>query len=483
MHISVKNVSEADCSCDALILLFSEDGPHPYGKAGSAIAKLVSRVWKKEFHGKDQEVLLMHAPDGIRPERLLFVGLGKKDDISRERVRRSGGRALAYLRDLGIRRPALSTKFLSSLRQSPADFAEGALLGLYQFDAYLSEKTDKKIAGLTVLCRPSADLDRRIRYVKTVGAASAFAKDLINTPANDMTPSDMAGAARSLKGKSLSVKVLGKKELEKLGMGAYLAVASGSKEPPRFIVLEYRGARKSPVVLVGKSITFDSGGISLKPSEGMEKMKYDMAGGAAVMGVVKAAAELKLPVHLVGLLPATENLPGGAAVKPGDVVRSFSGKTIEIVNTDAEGRLVLADALGYAARFKPRAVIDIATLTGACAIALGGEAVAMMGNDRALLDAFRKSGDDTYERVCEMPLYEEYKEYLKSDVADIKNVGGRIGSLMASAYFLNEFAGQIPWVHLDIAGTAWIEKDRPYIPKGASAIGLRLILNVIERLI
>jgi leucyl aminopeptidase len=279
------------------------------------------------------------------------------------------------------------------------------------------------------------------------------------------------------------VKVLGKKELEKLGMGAYLAVASGSKEPPRFIVLEYRGARKSPVVLVGKSITFDSGGISLKPSEGMEKMKYDMAGGAAVMGVVKAAADLKLHVHLVGLLPATENLPGGAAVKPGDVVRSFSGKTIEIVNTDAEGRLVLADALGYAARFKPRAVIDIATLTGACAIALGGEAVAMMGNDRALLDAFRKSGDDTYERVCEMPLYEEYKEYLKSDVADIKNVGGRIGSLMASAYFLNEFAGHIPWVHLDIAGTAWIEKDRPYIPKGASAIGLRLILNVIERLI
>ncbi|HYQ47547.1 MAG TPA: M17 family peptidase N-terminal domain-containing protein, partial [Thermodesulfovibrionales bacterium] len=224
MQISIKNISEADCSCDVLILLFSEDGHQPYGRAGSAISKLVSRVWKKEFHGKDQEVLLMHAPDGIRPERLLFVGLGKKDDVSRERVRRCGGRALTYLRDFGMRRPALSTKFLSAFRQSPADFAEGALLGLYQFDAYRSEKADKKIAGLTVLCRPSADLNRRIRYVKAVGAASAFAKDLINTPANDMTPSDMARAALSLRGKGVSVKVLGKKELEKLGMGAYLAV-------------------------------------------------------------------------------------------------------------------------------------------------------------------------------------------------------------------------------------------------------------------
>lgn len=482
MHISVKNIREAECGCDVLILPFSEGDPHPYGKLGPAIGKLVSRVWKREFYGKDQEVLLMHAPGEIKPVRLLFLGIGKKENVTPERIRRAGGRALTYLRDLGIQSPALSTTFLSTLGQSPADFAEGGMLGLYRFDTYRSEKQDNKITGLTILSRPSAELNQRIRYVKTVASASAFARDLINTPANDMTPTDLARAALSLRGKGISVKVLGKKELEKLGMGAYLAVSSGSKEPPKFIVLEYRGTRKPPVVLIGKSITFDSGGISLKPSEGMEKMKYDMAGGAAVMGVLKAAAELKLPVHLVGLLPATENLPGGAAAKPGDVVRSFSGKTIEIVNTDAEGRLALADALGYAKRFKPRAVVDIATLTGACAIALGGEAVAMMGNDRDLLDAFKKAGDDTYERVCEMPLYEEYKDYLKSDIADIKNVGGRMGSLMASAYFLYEFAEQTPWVHLDIAGTAWVEKDRPYIPKGASGIGLRLILNLIERI-
>jgi leucyl aminopeptidase len=264
-------------------------------------------------------------------------------------------------------------------------------------------------------------------------------------------------------------------------MGAFLAVAKGSHEEPRFIVLKYKGSKDAPVVLIGKSITFDSGGISLKPSEGMEKMKYDMAGGASVLGVMKAAAGLRLPVHLIGILPATENLPGGTATKPGDVVKSFSGKTIEIINTDAEGRLVVADAIAYAKRMKPRAIIDIATLTGACVIALGNDAIAMMGNDRRLLELLRKSGEKTYERVWEMPLFDEYKEYLKSDIADIKNIGGRNGGLATSAYFLYEFAGETPWVHLDIAGTAWGDKDKPYAPKGASGVGTRLLLDFIRR--
>ncbi|MDP3047853.1 MAG: hypothetical protein Q8N12_00275, partial [Thermodesulfovibrionales bacterium] len=237
-----------------------------------------------------------------------------------------------------------------------------------------------------------------------------------------------------------------------------------------------------PLALIGKSITFDSGGISLKPSDGMEKMKYDMAGGAAVLGVLKAASALKLPVNLIGILPATENLPGGSATKPGDVAVTISGKTVEIINTDAEGRLILADAIGYAKRFKPRAIIDIATLTGACSVALGNEAIAMMGNDRKLLDKIKKSADNTYERVWEMPLFDEYKEYLKSDIADIKNTGGKNGSLVTAAYFLYEFAEKTPWVHLDIAGTAWVEKDKPYIPKGASGIGVRLIMDLIKHL-
>jgi leucyl aminopeptidase len=233
-------------------------------------------------------------------------------------------------------------------------------------------------------------------------------------------------------------------------------------------------------VLIGKSITFDSGGLSLKPADGMEKMKYDMAGGAAVLGIFKAVSELKLPVHLIGILPATENVIGGAGSKPGDVVKAINGKTIEIISTDAEGRMTLADALGYSKRFKPKAIVDIATLTGACSIALGNEAIAIMGSSRELIDKMIKSGHNTYERVWEMPLFEEYKEYLKSDIADLKNSGGRSGSLASAASFLAEFVGNIPWVHLDIAGTAWLEKEKPYAPKGASGIGVRLMLNFLK---
>jgi leucyl aminopeptidase len=482
MRIAIKATSEVDCACDVLIFPFLEEGSNPYRKLKPSLSRLVARVWNHEFSGKKQEILLVPAPEDIEPERILFLGLGKKEAASPEQVRQAGGKALAYLRDLGLQRPALSTILLSALKLSPADFVEGALLGLYQYEKYRSEKRGKKVAALTVIARTSRELRQNIRRVETLAAAVMFVRDLVNAPANEMTPTGLARVATSLKRKALSVKVLEKKELEKLGMGAYLAISYGSAEPPKFIVLKYKGSRKAPVVIIGKSITFDSGGLSLKPSDGMEKMKYDMAGGAAVLGVMKAVAELKSPVHLVGLLPATENLPGSCATRPGDVVRSMSGKTVEIVNTDAEGRLALADALTYAKRFNPAAVIDIATLTGACAVAFGGEAVAMMGNDRRLLDAVRKSGENTYERVWEMPLFEEYKEYLKSDIADMRNVGTRIGSLMASAYFLYEFAGQTPWVHLDIAGTAWIEKDRPYLPKGASGIGVRLMYDIIRKL-
>jgi leucyl aminopeptidase len=292
-----------------------------------------------------------------------------------------------------------------------------------------------------------------------------------------MTPSALVRAARSLK--KVSVKVIEKSQAEKLGMGAYLSVAKGSNEPPKFIVITYKGKNIPPVALVGKSITFDSGGISLKPGEGMEKMKYDMAGGAAVLGTIKAASEMNMPVHIVGILPAAENLPGGSASKPGDVVKTIGGKTIEIISTDAEGRLALADAIEYAKRFKPSAIIDIATLTGACSITFGGEAIAMMGNNGPIMEKMKKASLETYEKVWQMPLFDEYKDYIKSDIADLKNSGGRSGSLSSSAYFLKEFAGDTPWVHLDIAGTAWTDKDRPYIPKGATGVGVRLLLKFL----
>jgi len=448
MKISVKNIRETNCICDALILPFVEGDSEFYKKFGTAFQKQIRKAFSKEFHGKQNELFLMPAPEGIKPEWILLIGLGKKNELSAERIRQAGGKAAVHLRDKGMRKIAVSTNLISSLKLSPLNFIEGALLGLYTFERYRKEKDNKKIESITILSKTSKKLNEELKWIKAITSSVYFARDLINTPSNDMTPSDLAKAAVSLRQKNLSVKILEKKNAEKLGMGAYLSVAKGSKEPPKFIVLKYKGSKGKPLALIGKSITFDSGGISLKPSDGMEKMKYDMAGGAAVLGVLKAASALKLPVNLIGILPATENLPGGSATKPGDVAGTINGKTVEIINTDAEGRLILADAIGYVKRFKPRAIIDIATLTAACSVALGNEAIAMMGNDRKLLDKIKKSADNTYERVWEMPLFDEYKEYLKSDIADIKNTGGKTGSLVTAAYFLYEFAEKTPWFTL-----------------------------------
>ncbi len=482
MKIYIKNIREADCVCDALVLPSAEKDTTFHENLHPSISSLIKRLFLKEFSGKQNEVLLLPAPDDIKAERILLVGLGRKDQVSAEKVRQAGGKASGYLRDMGMKSIALSTVALSSFKISPSVFIEGALLGLYKFNRYKAGNNNRKIDGFTLLSKASKGLDEELKWAGTLCSSVNFTRDMVNTPANDMTPTHLAKAALSLKGKKLTVKVLEAKDAKKLGMGAYLSVARGSEEPSRFIVLEYKGTKAAPVVLIGKAITFDSGGISLKPAESMEKMKYDMAGGAAVLGIFKAVSELELPVHIVGILPATENLPGGAASKPGDVIRTIEGKTVEIINTDAEGRLVIADAIGYAKRFNPRLIIDIATLTGACSIALGNEAMAMAGNNGELLDKMRESAHNTYERVWEIPLYEEYREYLKSDIADIKNSGGKNGSLVTSAYFLHEFTGDVPWAHLDIAGTAWVDKEKPYIPKGASGIGVRLILDLLRRL-
>src|SRR5208283_3571427 len=268
--------------------------------------------------------------------------------------------------------------------------------------------------------------------------------------------------------------------MEKLGMGAFLGVASGSIQPPKFIIVEYhRGGKKPIVALVGKTITFDSGGISIKPAENMDKMKDDMSGGAAVLGTLRAAAALRLPLNIVGLLPATENMPSGSAYKPGDVLRTLSGQTIEIVNTDAEGRLVLSDALSYACRYKPAVIVDIATLTGACSIALGNEAIGMLGTDDTFKQKLRAAGERTGERIWELPLWEEYFDQIKSDIADMKNTGSRAGGVITAAALLSKFVQKHPWVHLDIAAMAWTEKDRPYTPKGASGIGVRLLTQFL----
>lgn len=483
MNVIIKDIKEADCISEALILPLCEgEGADAYKEIDASLKGLLRRVISSgEFQGKPNQISLVHTMNMIKPARILLAGLGKKEEVSAEKVRQAGGKAISYLCGLGLKDISLSLGYLHSLHQSPLPFVEGGLLSIYQFKKYKHDKEDLiSLERFTLLGKSQKSFSYSVRRLVTTVSAVNFARDLVNTPANDMTPAVLAKTARKIAVGKVSVKVLERKDAEKEGMGAYLSVAQGSVEPPKFIVLRYNGSRRAPIVLIGKSITFDSGGISIKPGEGMEKMKYDMAGGAVVLAVIKAAAEMRLPVNLIGVLPATENLPSGSASKPGDIIRSITGKTVEIISTDAEGRLVLADAIEYVKKFKPGFIIDIATLTGACSVALGNEAAAMMGNDSGLMERLKAAGDEVYERVWQMPLYDEYLDYIKSDVADIKNSGGKTGSLVTAGYFLKEFAGDTPWVHLDIAGTSWTEKDKPYISKGATGVGVRLLLNFLK---
>jgi leucyl aminopeptidase len=490
MDITVRDLSEEAMKADLLVLPFFEDSPSDlYSSIDTLIGGLVRKVFSaKEFTGKLNQLTLLHVGN-INADRVLLAGLGKQADITADRIRQAGGKAFAHAQDRGCESVALSTTLLRTAAKGPAlsetkkdpssYFLEGGLLGLYRFEKYKKPDNGKEIKKITVLADKR---DFPVQWLTTVTSAVNFAKDMIMTPSNDMTPSTLGSIAKSLASRKVKVTVLDRKAADKKGMGAYLALAKGSAEQPQFIIVEYKGGKGAPLVLVGKAITFDSGGLSIKPAEGMEKMKYDMAGGATVLAVIKAAAELSLPLNVTAIIPAAENMPGGKAYRPGDVLRTITGKTVEIISTDAEGRLALADAIGYAVKYcKPSAVIDIATLTGACSIAFGNEAIAMMGTSDALMERLREASKETYERVWEMPLYEEYKDYLKSDVADMKNAGGRSGALVSAGYFLKEFAGEVPWVHLDIAGTSWNEKDKPYLTKGATAVGVRLLLSFLEQ--
>jgi leucyl aminopeptidase len=364
--------------------------------------------------------------------------------------------------------------------------AEGLTLGDWSYDDLRGEAGREKLnappaRGIVVLpvsSTASPGAAEAASRGHAIAEAQNYARGLVARPGNVATPSFLAGQAEKLAEQyGLRVQTWGPDRLQQLGFGALLAVARGSSQEPRFIILEHRGSEDAPYVLVGKGVTFDSGGISLKPPANMGDMKYDMAGGAAVFGALRAAAELQLPARVIGLVPATENLPSGQALKPGDVVRGLAGISIEIDNTDAEGRLILSDALAYAGRLKPKAVVDLATLTGACVIALGHHAIGMMTPDDALAEALGAAGDASGERVWRLPLWSDYRKQLDSDIADIKNTGGRPASTITAGLFLKEFVGGFPWAHLDIAGTAWTEDARPYAPKGATGVGVRLLIE------
>ena len=495
MQVTVQVVRVETASVEALVLTHCE---------GEALAKqdtaLLDRalggslsmlVQSKEFEGKANEVLLYHTHGRIPAKRLVLVGLGKKNDVTLESIRQALGSAAKRVRQakvgsFAVALPTVRLNGMSSLEVTQA-MVEGAILGNYQFTVYRSEAASwQDVGGMSILIPKKGQLRQVTEGVRrgiATAEATVFVRDLCNHPSNILTPTRVASEAKTLaKAEGITITILERKEIERLGMGALLGVARGSQERPKFIILEYNGAKKKderPVVLVGKTITFDTGGISLKPAENMEHMKADMTGGAEVLASIRAAARLKLPLDLVSILPVAENMPGGRAMKPGDIVTTLSGKTVEVQNTDAEGRLILADGLAYAMRYKPAALIDIATLTGACMVALGQFAIGMFGTDRVLKEQIRKSGQKAGERVWEMPLWEEYFEQLKSDVADMRNIGGRGGGMITAALFLSKFVGDCPWVHLDIASTDWSERERAYIPKGPTATGTRLLIQYL----
>lgn len=441
------------------------------------------------------KTLLLHQVSGIPAARVLLVGLGKARELDGRGYRQALGAVFAVLRDLGVASASLALGEAAVRGRDAAWKAEQAVLlageALYRFDktkaakaakTHKADAKDGKKAALRQVKVPTARgerpaVDAALKRGMAIVGGMNLARDLGNLPANLCTPTVLAEQAVSLAGRcGFSVEVLERKAIERLGMGSFLSVAKGSDEPPKFIVLRSMAAgNDKPIVLIGKGITFDSGGITLKPGLDMDEMKYDMSGAAAVLGVFHAIAELGLPLNVVGLIPTCENLPSGRANKPGDVVTSMSGQTIEILNTDAEGRLILCDALTYAERFEPAAVVDIATLTGACVIALGHVTSGLLGNDDALIRELLRAGETAADPCWQMPLFEEYQELLHSNFADMANIGGRPGATITAAAFLSRFAGKFKWAHLDIAGTA----ARSGKEKGSTGRPVPLLLHFL----
>ena len=454
---------------------------------GGAISELIG---SGEFEGKLNQISVVHTRGAIPLKRVLVIGLGKRDEFDLDRTRLTSSKAVIHIRDMGLKEFLTGLHNLIMFNRSTAAEAvvTGTLMGLYRFTKYKTVESDeaKEVEEFTLMDRGEteiAEVREGARRGRIVAEAVNFARDLSNEGGNNMTPTKMAEKASEMADDyGLKLQVLDRGEVQRLEMGAFLGVAQGSDQPPKFIIIEYKPGEEGldTIVLVGKSITFDSGGISIKPSEKMEEMRYDKSGGCAVLGVMRAVSELGLPINVVGLLPATENLPSGSALKPGDVLRSSSGKTIEVINTDAEGRLTLSDALTYATRYKPKAIIDLATLTGACVVALGNHASGLLGNDEALKEKIKRAAEASGEKVWELPLWEEYDEQIKSDFADVKNVGGREGGAITAAAFLKKFVEEYPWAHLDIAGTAWTVEERGYFSKGATGVGVRLIVQFLR---
>ena len=436
-----------------------------------------------EVTGKYLELTLVHHAPGVAAKRVLLAGAGKAEKFDSAQLRRLSGAAVRLLKSKSVKRIALALHPGQANPGNVSAAVEGAILGDFEPDRYKTDDDKKSVESFTVAVDGGApDLAAAADRGRILAEAQNFARELVNEPANLLTPLRMVEAARKMAAEyGLDCEILDREQMEKLGMGALLGVAQGSAEPPALIVVRYKpaaGESKAHLGLVGKGVTFDTGGISIKPAEGMEKQKSDMAGGASVLGAMRAIAQLKPAIAVTAVVPCVENMPGSRAQRPGDIVTAMSGKTIEVINTDAEGRLILADALHYARQQGCTHLVDAATLTGAIVVALGHLNVGLFANDDGMRDRVLAAAKAAGDRMWPMPLEDDYKDYLKSAFADLANVGGRWGGAVTAAMFLKEFAGDTPWVHLDIAGTAWIDDGKPFLAKGPSGVPVRTLVRL-----
>jgi leucyl aminopeptidase len=494
MKITVKQGGIEEQTADTLIINLFDDVQTPSGATGAvdqalggAISELIA---SGDLTGKAGEIGVIYPRGTIPAKRVLVVGLGKRDGFDLEGVRRAAGKAISRARELNAKEVVTIVHGAGAAGLPVQDAAqatvEASLLALYEYDAPKQKDTVKVIDSLTLVEFDGgklAEIEAGMKTAESIAAGVIIARNLVNMPPNIATPTKMAKTAESIaKQYNFKITVGGRKWAKGHSMGGFLAVAKGAGEPPKFVVLEHNGDRDDldTIVLVGKGITFDTGGISIKPAQGMESMRSDMGGAAAVLGAMSVVGALDLPLRVIGITPCTENMPDANAYRPADVITISNGKTVEIINTDAEGRMVLADGLVYATQYKPKAVIDLATLTGACVVALGsGMAAGLFTKEDTLRDKLVGAGNATFERVWPLPLWDEYKEAIKTDGADIKNTGGRMGGVSTSAVFLQEFT-DYPWVHLDIAGMALSEKPSAYIPRGGTGYGVRLLVEFLR---
>ena len=496
MNIELKEGSVLDCKDEAIVVGMFEGTKRPEGllkKLDTALKGKVNTLLSSgDFKGKLNELSLVRTEGLLKSPRLLLVGLGKKGEFERDALRQASATAAKALQRSGRGSVTMTPLSLGLVRLESEEvgqlLTEGISLGTYRFNKYKTVHEDGKteLKQVTILAEGPVTLKRALRRGietgKMICDSVIRVRNLVSEPSNEVTPSRLAKEAQEIgKKEGIKVTVLERDQMKKLGMGGLLGVSKGSQEPPKFIILEYNLSKKQKplFVFVGKGITFDSGGISIKPADKMDRMKYDMSGAAAVIGIMEAVSRLKLPIRLVGLVPTCENLPSGTSYKPGDILKALNGKTIEVLNTDAEGRLILADALSYAARYKPDGVVDLATLTGACVIALGNFAIGLLTNHERLAEKVKRAGEVSHERVWELPLWKEYTELIKSDIADVKNTGDGTAGTITAAAFLKEFVSY-PWVHLDIASVAWTEKEFPYLPKGGTGVGVRLLVQLLR---